>query len=1057
MALSDRNIVITPNIGAASDPKIVFSGADSSTAAQNITLTAYPTNGGTLSFDGSTGQLFSVTNSMSGTIFSVNDVSGIPSIEVLDTGLVKIAQYSGNLLVGSGIDSGIAKVQITGNQTVSGKTIYGPNTTWGAYLQVGGNSREYVDNGTYASVAASDGNLHLDASSSHGLYLNYYDGSTIYFGNGGNGTVGSITSAGAMSLNSTITASNFSGSHSGTSSGTNTGDQTLPTTLPASDVYAWAKTATKPSYNFSEISSSTISATSGTFTTGLVITSADIRSNASSNWTGDPGAQGKIQYHSNRWYIVADESSDRIVQFRRNGSDVSHIDNSGVYQGASTSCSGNAATASKTSSNSGYTRVGTGMAPFYNWGGSNSNVAPDAGSYTTGIDVGSHPNDQAYGFQIASNMWHVGLWTRSYDSGFTAWARILDTTTYNSYAPTLTGTGASGTWGINITGSAATATDSTKVAKAGDTMTGALNISVAPNGRSLSLGGDQTDRVYNDSARASLVINATDYPHFYINATTQNGNVNHGAVFSMTGNLTAGGYRRWGMGIANTDPDCFSWGYADNQTNPHYGVGGTFGYTGTPNIRMWLNTGGSLMTTGDMRAPIFYDSNDTTYYGDFASTSWLRHLSVGDINATNDGGWNARLNLTGSSHARLDVKSNSDGIITTMYSHAGQGVGKVGTYSNHPLVLMAQGAAEGGSVYSGSLRSPIFYDSDNTAYYGDFAGTSITNRMGANYFQFNGAVSSDNTFGLYFDSGLSTAYAIYRQSGAWTHPYPDLRIAFHTGIQIGANASYQGVRFYTDFDMSSQVMSVNNGSDPLGGGNVYVNGSLQAGGSLRAPIFYDSDNTGYYLDPASTSVLNRISTVRTDNWLYIDNNYGHSVVGVYASTIFQGVFAMGDAYKLTAGGGINNLYGMTWSYPSAGGIAGNLSSHGLIVAINGGFGSCMSYNVTASGNVTAYSDERLKRNWEPLCDNFVEKLADVKVGTYERIDQAIVQVGVSAQSLEKVIPEAVSTATDDMQTKHVSYGNAALASAVMLAKELVEMKKIIKQMQEEIAELKRGA
>jgi hypothetical protein len=196
--------------------------------------------------------------------------------------------------------------------------------------------------------------------------------------------------------------------------------------------------------------------------------------------------------------------------------------------------------------------------------------------------------------------------------------------------------------------------------------------------------------------------------------------------------------------------------------------------------------------------------------------------------------------------------------------------------------------------------------------------------------------------------------------------------------------------------------------------------------------------------------------IRTANNFYADTNYGYGNIGLYNSTIFQGVFAMGDAYKLTAGGAISNLYGMTWSYPSAGGIAGNLSSHGMIVAINGGFGSCMSYNVTASANVTAYSDERLKRNWEPLCDNFVEKLAGVKVGTYERIDQPIVQVGVSAQSLEKVIPEAVSTATDEMQTKHVSYGNAALASAVMLAKELVELKQIIKQMQEEIAELKRG-
>jgi hypothetical protein len=51
---------------------------------------------------------------MSGTIYSVNDVSGIPSIEVLDTGLVKIAQYSGNVVLGSATDTGTAKLQVTG-------------------------------------------------------------------------------------------------------------------------------------------------------------------------------------------------------------------------------------------------------------------------------------------------------------------------------------------------------------------------------------------------------------------------------------------------------------------------------------------------------------------------------------------------------------------------------------------------------------------------------------------------------------------------------------------------------------------------------------------------------------------------------------------------------------------------------------------------------------------------------------------------------------------------------------------------------------------------------
>lgn len=39
-----------------------------------------------------------------------------------------------------------------------------------------------------------------------------------------------------------------------------------------------------------------------------------------------------------------------------------------------------------------------------------------------------------------------------------AWAMMLTTSNYNSYVPSLTGSGASGTWGINITGNAATAT-----------------------------------------------------------------------------------------------------------------------------------------------------------------------------------------------------------------------------------------------------------------------------------------------------------------------------------------------------------------------------------------------------------------------------------------------------------------------------------------------------------------------------------------------------------------------------------------------------------------------
>ena len=54
------------------------------------------------------------------------------------------------------------------------------------------------------------------------------------------------------------------------------------------------------------------------------------------------------------------------------------------------------------------------------------------------------------------------LYFRSYYSGsasWSTWQKVLTSTNYTAHAPTLTGTGASGTWGINISGTAAVATD----------------------------------------------------------------------------------------------------------------------------------------------------------------------------------------------------------------------------------------------------------------------------------------------------------------------------------------------------------------------------------------------------------------------------------------------------------------------------------------------------------------------------------------------------------------------------------------------------------------------
>lgn len=101
-------------------------------------------------------------------------------------------------------------------------------------------------------------------------------------------------------------------------------------------------------------------------------------------------------------------------------------------------------------------------------------------------------------------------------------------------------------------------------------------------------------------------------------------------------------------------------------------------------------------------------------------------------------------------------------------------------------------------------------------------------------------------------------------------------------------------------------------------------------------------------------------------------------------------------------------------------------------------------NFTAGGNVTAYSDERLKTNWRPLSENFIANLANLKSGIYDRVDEKVTQAGVSAQALEVILPETVLTGTNGI--KSVAYGNAALVACVELAKEVEELKKEIRKL-----------
>jgi hypothetical protein len=98
----------------------------------------------------------------------------------------------------------------------------------------------------------------------------------------------------------------------------------------------------------------------------------------------------------------------------------------------------------------------------------------------------------------------------------------------------------------------------------------------------------------------------------------------------------------------------------------------------------------------------------------------------------------------------------------------------------------------------------------------------------------------------------------------------------------------------------------------------------------------------------------------------------------------------------------------------------------------------MSGNLTMAGNITSNSDERYKTNWRNVTDNFVEKLATVKSGVYDRTDEKVTQAGVSAQSLQELLPETVLE--DESGRLSVAYGNAALVACVELAKEVLKLR-----------------
>jgi len=138
------------------------------------------------------------------------------------------------------------------------------------------------------------------------------------------------------------------------------------------------------------------------------------------------------------------------------------------------------------------------------------------------------------------------------------------------------------------------------------------------------------------------------------------------------------------------------------------------------------------------------------------------------------------------------------------------------------------------------------------------------------------------------------------------------------------------------------------------------------------PVFVDSATPGSQIPYNSSNFLyNPVQNVltvgtvsgnlsgvatratRANGNFNIDDNFGNSIVGLYRSDRFQGVYAMDDEYKMPADGtSLSGLYGLAWSHPNAGGQAAGLTNHGLIVVSNGAAISWISDSIKTVGRVT---------------------------------------------------------------------------------------------------------
>jgi hypothetical protein len=273
-------------------------------------------------------------------------------------------------------------------------------------------------------------------------------------------------------------------------------------------------------------------------------------------------------------------------------------------------------------------------------------------------------------------------------------------------------------------------------------------------------------------------------------------------------------------------------------------------------------------------------------------------------------------------------------------------------------------------------------------------------------------------------------------------------------------------------------------------------GSWYSETATYSPIYYDQNNTGYYVNPNGTTnlyslVLSGGTYFQPNSWIQFNGAYGcywpsnndaHLVATTNASYSqieirgsrggYGGIFDFysgvnGFMYDGAGNGGVYREANGRWYFYHN--LANNCTGFGTSTTVSGWsiyvpagvysdsrIDASLFYDVSntsfyldpnatgtslnvagaivAAGNVTAFSDIRVKDNIETVPDALT-KLSAIRGVTYTRTDRDDKErryAGVIAQEIEQVLPEAIF---GDENIKTVDY-NATIALLIEAVKEL---------------------